>query len=185
MSDTTLRHLQATLFSEALKSEGLADFSKDAMKIAGVMQNRYNNPERYGDGWSEIASQSQFSGVNSDEYYKAFNNELTDEERPFANKARQIAYMAMQGNIPEVKADHYYSKKVDRISDKEHWTNQYPIVDESEGHIFMSEKEWNAGKLQTKSYADDIPFESAFAKARKKGNKTFSWRGKRYSTAVK
>jgi len=140
------KHLAALLFSEAGKVNGIEDYKSDINKIAGVISARIANPKRFGE---TPLTQDQFSGIGGKEYMKVINGSLTDEEQGYYNIAVQKAYEIENNKIQPSKADHYVTKDLyNKTEGNKQWFKQYPIVDESQYHNFMSEKEWQ--KLNSK-----------------------------------
>jgi len=142
----TDKHLPAVLFSEGVKQKGIEEYKNDINKIAGVISVRVANPKRYGE---TPLTPDQFSGIGGKEYMKVMNGTLTEDEQKYYNLAVQKAYEIETGKVQSGKADHYVTKKLyDETKGNEPWYKQYPIVDESSDHYYMSETEWR--KLKSK-----------------------------------
>lgn len=141
-----IKHLQATLFSEAIKANGIKDFEEDATNIAQVMAKRFADPDRYDSGWDKVLNQGQFSGINSPEYQKVISGKLTEDEQRYSNKARQIAFMVGSGKIVAGDADHYVALDY-KNEDRNHFSNLYPETHKTKGHRFMNEETWDRKKF--------------------------------------
>jgi len=142
------KHLAALLFSEAVKAKGIEEYKNDINKIAGVISARVSNPKRYGEN---PLTKDQFSGIDGKEYMKVMTGNLTEEEQGYYNIAVQKAYELENNKVKPSTADHYVTKELyNKTKSNEPWYKQYPIVDESSDHYYMSEKEWRKPKPKKK-----------------------------------
>lgn len=116
--------LAALLFSETKDL-------KDAHGIANVVKNRMAKPKRFGETIEDVVyAPYQFSGVNSPEWDKAFNQKFKNKnEENIYKEMLSIAYKATSGKLEDITggADHYVNLKLSKPS----WSKVY----ENKGNI--------------------------------------------------
>ena len=103
-----VRLFAATLFSETKDI-------RDSKKIASVIMNRMNKPQRYGSTIPEVIMQPhQFSGVGGNEFNKAYSGKLNPDEESIYKNQLAIASAAYRGNLPDDTdgANHYVNLKL-------------------------------------------------------------------------
>ena len=127
---------QAQIVAMALFSE--TKDVEDAKKIASVMVNRTKRPERFGATLQDVVyAPKQFSGVYSNEWHKALNNKLNEEEAEIYKQFLQIGYQATKGTLPDEAngADHYFNPKLVKPS----WSKKMTKTAETKLHSYYKE----------------------------------------------
>ena len=113
---------------------------------------------------------------------------LSDSKKPkirnVKEKKRGIDEAIAKGKIKKAMAEGTTTSTKPRVRTKSKTSNNRTVFRES------GPKTNNAMKRETKNYnvgvsKGGVPFKEAFAHFRKKGNKTFTWNGKKYTTELK
>jgi len=111
----------------------------DANAIASVIMNRAKKPDRFGKTVREVIyAPSQFSGVNSPEWNKAYNQKFVNkEEESIYKQMLQISYQALNGKLKDTTggADHYVNLELAQPS----WSKVYKKTIKVGKHTYFKE----------------------------------------------
>jgi hypothetical protein len=129
--------MNAVLFAEGDKSS-LKNFTDDATGIMSLVDNRKNNPKRWGqDSWGGVVlDQGEFSSIGSNEFNKAMSGQLTKEEEIFLKKAAQIRKGFETGMIKPTHDGDHMQNPIDKPNA---WNTRTSEKDVKEGEMYYQE----------------------------------------------
>jgi len=157
---------------------------KDAHGILNVVNNRLARPKRFGETYQDVIfAEKQFSGVGTNEWNKAVNQQFTEKEAEIYKEMLALAQRSLTGQLEDITggADHYANVELlKKRNSTPSWVKQYQQTSKIGEHTYFSE----TGKRKSESKSKET-FSSAFSKARKAGKKTFTWNDNSYTTDLK
>jgi hypothetical protein len=167
--------------------EGASTDDETMRMIGSSVFNRLdaNRAEEFGDSIASVGQKGYYAVKdNTDLYQQAVTGKFPDKvsEDAYKRALAQASGLA-KGTIDRHSAMFFFKdKEVKNLKSKGSKVFNFDAVNEGETVGEYRTYSYGGGKKQAKS---DGSFNEAFAKARKSGKETFTWRGNSYTTEVK